>query len=105
MVGKSTAGNAATASRRYANAPNTMKVAVISVVSTGRRIQSSEMTMCSGPRFRFARGDAGAVVEQQLALGHDGFAPVETAFENRLPVQHARDLDVLDRRGAVLDDK
>src|SRR5215470_137933 len=42
MVGKSTLGNADTGSRRNPNTPNAMMVAVISVVITGRRIQSSD---------------------------------------------------------------
>jgi hypothetical protein len=45
MVGKSTAGSAATPSARYPKIPNTTKVAVSSVVSTGRRIQSSDKFM------------------------------------------------------------
>src|SRR5262245_53975844 len=49
MVGKSTAGSAATPRRRYAKAPKTMKVAVTSVVKTGRRIQSSEIPMVRTP--------------------------------------------------------
>ena len=42
MVGKSTLGSAETGSRRNPNTPNAMIDAVISVVMTGRRIQSSE---------------------------------------------------------------
>src|SRR5215468_9001235 len=42
MVGKSTLGNADTGNRRNPNTPKAMIVAVISVVITGRRIQSSE---------------------------------------------------------------
>src|SRR5215475_9413109 len=42
MVGKSTLGNADTGSRRNPNTPNAMIVAVISVVITGRRMQSSD---------------------------------------------------------------
>src|ERR1700746_1322429 len=38
MVGKSTAGSAATGSKRKAKIPNTMNDAVISVVMTGRRM-------------------------------------------------------------------
>src|SRR5215467_10314941 len=51
MVGKSTAGSAATPSKRYANAPKTMNVAVTRVVKTGRRMQSSEMPMVQDPAF------------------------------------------------------
>jgi hypothetical protein len=42
MVGKSTFGKADTGKRRKPNTPNAMIVAVISVVMTGRRMQSSE---------------------------------------------------------------
>ena len=42
MVGKSTRGSADTGSRRNPNMPNAMIDAVISVVMTGRRMQSSE---------------------------------------------------------------
>src|SRR6202790_5875414 len=42
MVGKSTRGSADTGNRRKPNTPNAMIDAVISVVMTGRRIQSSE---------------------------------------------------------------
>src|ERR1022692_4531612 len=52
MVGKSTAGKAATASRRYANTPNTISDAVISVVITGRRMQASEICMGQTPLLR-----------------------------------------------------
>src|SRR5664279_863197 len=47
MVGKSTAGSAATGSSRYENAPNTISDAVTSVVNTGRRMQSSEIFIIS----------------------------------------------------------
>src|SRR3954467_14328762 len=42
MVGKSTRGSAETGSRRKPNTPSAMIDAVISVVITGRRIQSSD---------------------------------------------------------------
>jgi sugar/nucleoside kinase (ribokinase family) len=51
MVGKSTAGSAATESSRYAKMPSTMIEAVTSVVSTGRRIQVSERFMRYDPTF------------------------------------------------------
>jgi hypothetical protein len=54
IVGKSTDGSAATPSSRYAKIPNTMIVAVTSVVRTGRRMQVSDRTM-SGPGL--PRGD------------------------------------------------
>src|SRR5215470_9737814 len=43
IVGKSTAGSAATDSSRYPKMPNTISDAVISVVITGRRMQVSEI--------------------------------------------------------------
>jgi sugar/nucleoside kinase (ribokinase family) len=49
MVGNSTAGSAATPSARYPKIPNTMNVAVSRVVSTGRRIQSSDKFMFKTP--------------------------------------------------------
>jgi hypothetical protein len=45
MVGKSTAGSAATESNRYAKTPNTISDAVMSVVITGRRMQVSDICM------------------------------------------------------------
>src|SRR5215471_10068252 len=51
MVGKSTAGSAATESSRYAKTPRTMMEAVTSVVSTGRRMQVSDSTMDYDPTF------------------------------------------------------
>jgi hypothetical protein len=45
MVGKSTAGSAATGSSREAKMPKSINDAVICVVSTGRRIQVSEIFM------------------------------------------------------------
>src|SRR5438445_6860090 len=49
MVGKSTAGSAATGSSRKAKIPNTMNDAVISVVITGRRMQVSEIFIAYDP--------------------------------------------------------
>src|SRR6185437_2532044 len=51
MVGKSTAGRAATASSRYAKAPKTISDAVINVVITGRRMQASDICMDQAPLF------------------------------------------------------
>src|ERR1700716_2026778 len=55
MVGKSTRGSADTGSRRKPNTPKAMIDAVISVVITGRRIQSSESVIVYAPALR-ARG-------------------------------------------------
>src|SRR6476661_6489172 len=49
MVGKSTLGSADTGSRRNPNTPNAMIDAVISVVMTGRVMQSSERFIPSVP--------------------------------------------------------
>src|SRR5215510_9657846 len=51
MVGKSTLGRADTGRRRNPNTPKAMIVAVISVVMTGRRIQSSESVIAQAPAF------------------------------------------------------
>ena len=50
MVGKSTRGSADTGSRRKPKMPNAMIDAVISVVMTGRRMQSSDSVIGSGSR-------------------------------------------------------
>src|SRR3954447_7969997 len=49
MVGKSTFGSAETGSRRNPNTPNAMIDAVMSVVMTGRRMQSSDRVMVHAP--------------------------------------------------------
>src|SRR4030081_3782547 len=49
IVGKSTRGSADTGSRRKPNTPKAMIDAVISVVMTGRRIQSSESVIGYAP--------------------------------------------------------
>ncbi len=58
MVGKSTLGSAETGSSRKPNTPNAMIEAVISVVMTGRRIQSSERVIGQAPALG-ARGATG----------------------------------------------
>src|SRR5438105_2169148 len=80
-----------------------MNVAVTSVVKTGRRMQSSDNPM-SGPRFWRARRDPRSAGKLHLTFGHDGFAPLETAFKNSIQVEHARDLDRLDGGDVILDD-
>ena len=55
MVGKSTFGSADTGSSRKPNTPKAMIEAVISVVMTGRRIQSSERVIAQAPALG-ARG-------------------------------------------------
>ena len=51
MVGKSTRGSAETGSRRKPKMPNAMIDAVISVVMTGRRMQSSDSVIGYAPAF------------------------------------------------------
>jgi len=52
MVGKSTRGSAETGSKRKPNTPNAIIDAVISVVITGRRMQSSESVIDQAPALR-----------------------------------------------------
>src|SRR4051794_34971491 len=101
MVGKSTRGSAATASRRYPKMPNTMSDAVMSVVITGRRIQASEMFM-SG--FGFAAPDRhfGAVRQLKLAIGDDDVTLFQSGLDSGLTVDRPLDLHVADRNGVVL---
>jgi hypothetical protein len=58
MFGKSTLGSAETGSSRKPNTPNAMIEAVIRVVMTGRRIQSSESVIGQAPALG-ARGATG----------------------------------------------
>ena len=71
MVGKSTLGSAETGSSRKPNTPNAMIDAVISVVMTGRRIQSSERVIGSGSGLGRARRDRRALRQQQLSVDDD----------------------------------
>ena len=50
MVGKSTLGRSETGSSRYAITPKISRLAITSVVVTGRRMKSSEMFTTSSPR-------------------------------------------------------
>src|SRR5207244_9776110 len=52
MVGKSTLGSADTGNRRKPNTPKAIIDAVISVVITGRRMQSSESVIAQAPVLR-----------------------------------------------------
>src|SRR6516225_11552213 len=74
-----------------------MKVAVISVVKTGRRMQSSDKFM-SRPCLCLARGNPRPVDDLDLTPGDDQFA----AFKNGLRVHNPRDLDGLDLGNSVL---
>src|SRR6516165_2421483 len=77
--------------------PKTMKLAVISVVKTGRRMQSSDKFM-SRPCLCLARGNPRPVDDLNVTLGDDQFA----AFKNGLRVHNPRDLDGLDLGNSVL---
>ena len=82
-----------------------MNDAVISVVSTGRRMQSSDRFMAQDPAGApAARGvTLGAVGEAELAVGDDGLAALKAAFEDGFVLLHARHLDRLHGSDAVLD--
>src|SRR6516162_6761339 len=69
--------------------PKTMKVAVISVVKTGRRMQSSDKFM-SRPCLCLARGNPRPVDDLNVTLGDDQLA----AFKDGLRVHNPRDLDL-----------
>src|SRR5947207_3425021 len=85
--------------------PNTMNVAVTSVVKTGRRMQSSEIFMTLRPRLRAARIDPRPIRQQQLAIGHDGFPPFEPTLQHSFTVENSRNLHGLHRRDVVLHHK
>src|SRR3954463_12847333 len=70
MVGKSTLGSAETGSSRNPKIPNAIIEAVMSVVITGRRIQSSESVM-SGSGLARPLFDLRTVRQQQLAIDDD----------------------------------
>src|SRR3954469_1861854 len=74
MVGKSTRGSAETGNRRKPNTPKAMIEAVISVVITGRRIQSSESVIASRSGLARPGFHARAVRQQQLPVDHDVLA-------------------------------
>ena len=61
MVGKSTLGSADTGSSRNANTPKAMIEAVMSVVITGLRIQSSESVIASRSGLARPRFDPRAI--------------------------------------------
>ena len=61
MVGKSTRGSAETGSSRKPNTPKAMIDAVISVVMTGRRMQSSDSVIVYAPALLRSRLDPRAV--------------------------------------------
>ena len=83
MVGKSTRGSAETGSRRKPKTPNAMIDAVISVVMTGRRIQSSESVIGLGSGLFGPRLDPRAVRQQQLSVDHDAFVAGQPFGDHR----------------------
>src|SRR5260370_38729943 len=68
MVGKSTLGSAETGRSRKPNTPNAMIEAVIRVVMTGRRIQSSESVIGQAPALG-ARGATGLSGGEDVIVG------------------------------------
>src|SRR3954449_11745090 len=92
MVGKSTLGSADTGSSRKPNTPKAMIEAVMSVVITGLRIQSSESVIASRPGFARPRFDPRAVRQQQLAVHHDVLAAGQPLGNYGLPLEGAVDL-------------
>src|SRR5258707_7371130 len=105
MVGKSTLGNADTGNRRKPNTPNAMIDAVISVVITGRRMQSSESVIASGPGLLRPRLDARSVRQQQLSVDNHILVAGQPLGNHRSALEGAVDLDRLNFGDAVLDDK
>src|ERR1043166_5530361 len=89
MVGKSTFGKADTGSRRNPNTPNAMIDAVISVVMTGRRIQSSESVIALRPGLFRPRLDARAVRQQQLPVGDDALVAGQAFRDHRIALEGA----------------
>ncbi len=67
-----------------------MKVAVISVVMTGRRMQSSDKFMFTILPCTSRADTAVPSLQQKLTLGHDGLAAVEAALEHGLSRQTVR---------------
>src|SRR3954451_16918454 len=102
MVGKSTRGNADTGSSRKPNTPKAIIEAVISVVITGRRIQSSDsvIALCSG--LAGSRFHPRAVRQQQLAVDYDVLTSGQPFRNHRGALEGTLDLDRLHPGGAVL---
>src|SRR5882762_5237567 len=105
MVGKSTLGSADTGNSRKANTPKAMIEAVMSVVITGLRIQSSESVIASRPGLARPRLDPRAVGQQQLAVHHHVLAAGQPFDDHGLPLEGTLDLDRLNFRYAFLDHK
>src|SRR5215475_959853 len=92
IVGKSTAGNAATDSSRYPKMPNTISDAVIKVVITGRRMHVSEMFM-SHSGLALTHCHARPVHQQQMSVSHHHVAVAKTGFDHGLSAEQPRHLD------------
>src|ERR1700754_1724513 len=101
-VGKSTLGSADTGSRRKPNTPKAMIEAVMSVVITGLRMQSSESVIASRSGLA-PRLDPRAVRQQQLAVHHDVLAAGQPLGDHGLPLEGTVDLYRLNFRYAFLD--
>src|SRR3954469_6259987 len=103
MVGKSTLGSADTGSSRKPNTPKAMIEAVMSVVITGLRIQSSESVIASRPGLARPRLDPRTVGQQQLAVHHDVLAAGQSLDDYGLPLEGTVDLYRLNFRYAFCD--
>src|ERR1700681_3971806 len=102
MVGKSTLGSAETGNSRKPKMPNAMIDAVISVVMTGRRMQSSERVIASGPGLVRPRFDPRPVGQQQLAIDHDVLVARQPLGDPGYALEGGVDLDVRNTCPAVL---
>src|SRR5512146_346791 len=94
MVGKSTFGRSLTGRSRYAITPKTMIPRMMSVVATGRRMNSAAKFMTASVhagrrRHRWLEAHLRARHEAQLAVGHHGLARLEPARNHRLCVHRA----------------
>ena len=105
MVGKSTAGSAATESSRYAKMPSTMIEAVTSVVSTGRRIQVSERFMRYDPTFGPRAVTFVPFDSKSWPLTTTVSPPWSPLAITEFAIDHPRDRHRLDFGNTVIDDK
>src|ERR1700760_1206798 len=101
MVGKSTRGSAETGSSRKPNTPKAMIEAVISVVITGRRIQSSESVIASRSGLARPGFHPRTIRQQQLPVDHDVLASGQPFGNYRCALEGALDLDGLNLCRAI----
>src|SRR6476661_5023155 len=101
MVGKSTLGSAETGNRRKPNTPNAMIEAVISVVITGRRMQSSDSVIALRSGLAVSRFHPCAVRQQQLTVDHDVLASRQPFRDHGRALEGALDFHRLNFCGAV----